>query len=59
MQNSHTPRCLACGGTALEKWAEARDVEYYAVTDTYVYYRCAACQSLSICPVPEGRLAEI
>ncbi len=40
-------------------WSLSHDVEYYAVQDTYAYYRCNSCESLSISPVPEERLTEI
>ncbi|MCC6581980.1 MAG: class I SAM-dependent methyltransferase, partial [Phycisphaeraceae bacterium] len=53
-----TPACLACGGDVTH-WADARDVEYYSVPDTFGYYQCGACKSLSISPVPENRLGEI
>lgn len=53
------PICLACGDTRMSPWAEAHDVEYYAVADSFAYLRCEACGSLSISPVPENRLSEI
>src|SRR6185436_5276105 len=55
---AETPVCLACGGIVTH-FADARDVEYYSVPDTFGYYRCSNCQSLSIFPVPESRLGEI
>lgn len=51
--------CLACASADTSRWAEARDVEYKAVPETFAYYRCGACGALSIDPVPANRLHEI
>lgn len=51
--------CLACGGTDVARWAEARDVEYKTLADSFAYYRCGACDALFIDPVPAGLLHEI
>lgn len=51
--------CLACGGSALDHWATARDVEYRSVPDSFDYLRCRSCDALSISPVPRDRLGEI
>lgn len=51
--------CLACTSSDVERWADARDVEYKSVPEHFTYYRCQACDSLSIDPVPSNRLAEI
>ena len=51
--------CLACGGRELDFWAEAEDIEYRSVAERFTYWRCPACDSLSIDPVPADRLAEI
>jgi len=49
-------RCLACGGTETEPWAQAKDVEYKSVPDMFSYHRCRRCEALSIDPVPADRL---
>ena len=59
MVNDAGPRCLACGSRDLEHWAQAHDVEYHSVPDTFSYLRCKSCQTLSIHPVPTSRLREI
>ena len=51
--------CLACASSDVERWADARDVEYKSVPERFTYYRCLACDSLSIDPVPVSRLSEI
>ncbi|TKD51731.1 class I SAM-dependent methyltransferase [Sphingomonas baiyangensis] len=53
------PVCLACGTTRMTHWASARDVEYATTPESFDYWRCAACDALSIAPVPRGRLGEI
>ena len=52
-------RCLACASTDAERWAEARDVEYKSVPETFAYHRCRQCDALSIDPVPADRLSVI
>ena len=52
-------KCLACQSTAVEFWAEARDVEYHAVAESFAYVRCTACDTLSIAKPPIDRLGEI
>ena len=51
--------CLACGSGNVTPWAQARDVEYRSVAETYTYLRCGECAALSIDPVPMSRLREI
>lgn len=51
--------CLACSSGDVTRWADARDVEYQSVPERFAYYRCRACDALSIDPVPVDRLAEI
>jgi len=51
--------CPLCGNRDLEPWTEARDVEYASVSDVFAYLRCAACDVLTIHPVPRTRLSEI
>ena len=51
--------CLACGSLSVSHWATARDIEYYAVPDSFDYVACADCRSLSIVDPPVARLAEI
>jgi 2-polyprenyl-3-methyl-5-hydroxy-6-metoxy-1,4-benzoquinol methylase len=51
--------CLACGSQSVSHWATARDIEYYAVPDSFDYVACADCRSLSIVDPPVARLAEI
>lgn len=53
------PRCLACAGSALQPWAQARDVEYVTSTEVFAYMRCTECGALSLTPPPQDRLAEI
>ncbi len=53
------PFCLACRGSDIEPWAEARDVEYATSDESYAYVRCRNCDALSISPVPRDRLASI
>ncbi|OYY91931.1 MAG: hypothetical protein B7Y45_00055 [Sphingomonas sp. 28-66-16] len=53
------PVCLACGATTLDRWATAHDVEYLSTPDSFDYWRCRDCDSLSIDPVPRDRLGEI
>lgn len=52
-------RCLACGGTQLEPWATAEDIEYRSLPERFAFLRCTACDSLSIDPVPRDRLQVI
>lgn len=52
-------KCLACASSDVSHWARARDVEYHSVPDTFTYFRCNACDALSIDPVPASRLGEI
>ncbi len=54
MKNS--PKCLACDGTHVKPWASAKDAEYFAVNDTFQFYRCESCHVLFIDPVPSERL---
>ncbi len=54
-----TSACLACGGTGLEAWADASDLEYFTTPERFTFLRCATCASLSISPVPAGRLGQI
>ena len=51
--------CLACRSTHVEFWANAYDVEYCAVPETFSYVRCLNCNTLSIVNPPIHRLAEI
>lgn len=53
------PFCLACGSTNLSFWANAKDAEYLTTDETFKYYFCRDCQSLSIDPVPQDRLSLI
>ncbi|WP_449065570.1 class I SAM-dependent methyltransferase [Planomonospora algeriensis] len=52
-------RCPACGGTASQPWARARDVEYHTSGDEFGYHRCLGCGVLFIDPLPVDRLSEI
>lgn len=54
-----SPICLCCGGKTLSPWSHVTDREYFTSTDVFDYFRCSACMSLSIHPVPENRLREI
>ncbi len=54
-----TAVCLACQSKNVSFWAEARDVEYHSVTDSFAYVRCSDCSTLSIVNPPADRLAEI
>jgi 2-polyprenyl-3-methyl-5-hydroxy-6-metoxy-1,4-benzoquinol methylase len=53
---SSEPFCLACGSTDLSFWANAKDAEYLTTDETFKYYLCRECQSLSIDPVPRDKL---
>lgn len=54
-----TTICLACGGSASEKWADGVDQEYLTTADAFSYYKCVDCGALSIDPVPRDRLSQI
>jgi 2-polyprenyl-3-methyl-5-hydroxy-6-metoxy-1,4-benzoquinol methylase len=56
LTNAH---CLACKSTHVEFWANAQDVEYCAVPESFTYVRCAECNTLSIVNPPTDRLGEI
>lgn len=50
---------MSCGSAKLDPWAEAKDLEYFSTQETFVYWCCQDCQSLSISPIPAHRLEEI
>jgi 2-polyprenyl-3-methyl-5-hydroxy-6-metoxy-1,4-benzoquinol methylase len=54
-----TTRCLNCQSDRLTFWAKAADLEYFSTPHTFEYWRCDACESLSISPVPLGQLDAI
>jgi len=59
MSAAEAPICGACFGTDLSLWAEARDIEYFSVPESFSYFQCRSCGALSIFPVPENRLGAI
>lgn len=60
MKPDTTPtHCLACGSPQTVFWATATDLEYFTTDDTFSYWKCDRCASLSITPIPEDRLSVI
>ena len=52
--------CLSCGASSgLSLWAKATDREYRTTDAEYNFLKCAACESLSIHPVPADALQQI
>jgi 2-polyprenyl-3-methyl-5-hydroxy-6-metoxy-1,4-benzoquinol methylase len=51
--------CRICGAAHTTRWCEASDAEYHTTAESFTYWRCTECGSLSIDPCPSDRLAEI
>lgn len=48
-----------CKATAVHRWSEAKDYEYFSTDETFCYYGCADCGTIFIDPVPADRLSVI
>lgn len=52
-------KCLVCGSREMALWCSTSDVEYLTTKETFSYFKCNNCKSLSIDPVPVNSLRDI
>lgn len=51
--------CPVCGSSDCDRYGTYRDEEYFTSRSAFDYWRCRACDSLFLHPLPVDRLAEI
>ncbi len=59
VDNPSPIECPVCNEKKSNPWSSAKDYEYFSTNNTYIYYRCPACDTIFIDPLPVHELKVI